>query len=316
MSKDRPQASRGRQGAVEPRLPALAGRDLRLAPLRRADRRGRPAAAAVPGPQRRRRRRGPVPAGDRRGDRGAGRAAWSRSSTSSSSAAWSSAARTPSDRRIRALYLTAQGPQAARARAQDRDGARGGADPGNERGRPQAPDRAAAEGRRRAGDRPRRPPGPQRARRRRVSSYADAMITPAISVLSAVEGVEVAAPSLSSIILPVTIGALALLFAIQRRGTAVVGSSRSARSSSPGSRSRARSARAGRLEIARNPAALRGTVAFLRCGVLCQPPADGVPVARCRSACFHRRGGSLRRYGALRTARDQPRLVLCRVPRA
>ena len=53
--------------------------------------------------------------------------------------------------------------------------------------------------------------------------FADAMITPAISVLSAVEGVEVAAPGLSSIVLPVTIGALALLFAIQRHGTAVVG---------------------------------------------------------------------------------------------
>jgi KUP system potassium uptake protein len=53
--------------------------------------------------------------------------------------------------------------------------------------------------------------------------FADAMITPAISVLSAVEGVEVAAPRLSSIILPVTIAVLALLFAIQRRGTAVVG---------------------------------------------------------------------------------------------
>lgn len=53
--------------------------------------------------------------------------------------------------------------------------------------------------------------------------YADGMITPAISVLSAVEGVEVAAPSLSSIILPCTIAALALLFAIQHRGTAAVG---------------------------------------------------------------------------------------------
>jgi KUP system potassium uptake protein len=53
--------------------------------------------------------------------------------------------------------------------------------------------------------------------------FADAMITPAISVLSAVEGVEVAAPSLSSIILPCTIGALAVLFAIQRHGTAAVG---------------------------------------------------------------------------------------------
>ena len=53
--------------------------------------------------------------------------------------------------------------------------------------------------------------------------FADAMITPAISVLSAVEGVEVAAPSLSSIVLPLTIGVLGLLFAIQRRGTAVIG---------------------------------------------------------------------------------------------
>jgi KUP system potassium uptake protein len=53
--------------------------------------------------------------------------------------------------------------------------------------------------------------------------YADGMITPAISVLSAVEGVEVAAPSLSSIILPCTIAALAGLFLIQRRGTTAVG---------------------------------------------------------------------------------------------
>jgi KUP system potassium uptake protein len=53
--------------------------------------------------------------------------------------------------------------------------------------------------------------------------YADGMITPAISVLSAVEGVEVAAPSLSSIVLPCTIAALGGLFLIQRRGTTAVG---------------------------------------------------------------------------------------------
>jgi KUP system potassium uptake protein len=53
--------------------------------------------------------------------------------------------------------------------------------------------------------------------------YADGMITPAISVLSAVEGVEVAAPKLSDIILPCTIAALAALFAIQQRGTTAVG---------------------------------------------------------------------------------------------
>jgi KUP system potassium uptake protein len=84
--------------------------------------------------------------------------------------------------------------------------------------------------------------------------FADAMITPAISVLSAVEGVEVAAPGLSSIILPFTIGALAFLFAIQRHGTAAVG-----RLFAPiivlwfGAL-----AAAGIAEIARNPAALQG----------------------------------------------------------
>jgi KUP system potassium uptake protein len=84
--------------------------------------------------------------------------------------------------------------------------------------------------------------------------FADAMITPAISVLSAVEGVEVAAPSLSSIILPISIGVLALLFAIQRRGTAVVG-----RLFGPVILIWfAAIAAAGVAEILRNPAALQG----------------------------------------------------------
>lgn len=53
--------------------------------------------------------------------------------------------------------------------------------------------------------------------------YGDAILTPAISVLSAVEGIEIAAPSLKEIILPVTLGVIIGLFLIQRRGTAVVG---------------------------------------------------------------------------------------------
>jgi KUP system potassium uptake protein len=53
--------------------------------------------------------------------------------------------------------------------------------------------------------------------------YGDGMITPAISVLSAVEGIKVAAPSLSSVVLPVTLAVLAGLFAIQRFGTQAVG---------------------------------------------------------------------------------------------
>ena len=53
--------------------------------------------------------------------------------------------------------------------------------------------------------------------------YGDGMITPAISVLSAMEGLEVAAPGLKPLILPLTCAVLVVLFAIQRRGTGSVG---------------------------------------------------------------------------------------------
>jgi len=53
--------------------------------------------------------------------------------------------------------------------------------------------------------------------------YGDGMITPAISVLSAVEGVEVAAPSLSHLVVPITIGVLAIVFGVQQFGTHVIG---------------------------------------------------------------------------------------------
>ncbi len=53
--------------------------------------------------------------------------------------------------------------------------------------------------------------------------YGDAMITPAISVLSAMEGLEVAAPDLGPFVLPLTLGVLVVLFAVQRHGTALMG---------------------------------------------------------------------------------------------
>jgi len=52
--------------------------------------------------------------------------------------------------------------------------------------------------------------------------YGDAMITPAISVLSAVEGIKVATPAFDHYILSLTIVILAGLFAVQSRGTAAV----------------------------------------------------------------------------------------------
>jgi KUP system potassium uptake protein len=53
--------------------------------------------------------------------------------------------------------------------------------------------------------------------------YGDGVITPAISVLSAVEGVAVAAPALTRLVVPLTVLILAGLFLIQRTGTARVG---------------------------------------------------------------------------------------------
>jgi KUP system potassium uptake protein len=53
--------------------------------------------------------------------------------------------------------------------------------------------------------------------------YGDGMITPAISVLSAVEGLEVVAPAISSFIIPITVVILIALFLFQYRGTGKVG---------------------------------------------------------------------------------------------
>ncbi|QHI97344.1 potassium transporter Kup [Xylophilus rhododendri] len=53
--------------------------------------------------------------------------------------------------------------------------------------------------------------------------YGDSLITPAISVLSAVEGIEVATPHLRHWVVPITLAVLVALFAVQRYGTASVG---------------------------------------------------------------------------------------------
>ena len=53
--------------------------------------------------------------------------------------------------------------------------------------------------------------------------YADGALTPAISVLSAVEGLEVATPALASWVIPVTLMILVGLFLLQSRGTARIG---------------------------------------------------------------------------------------------
>ncbi len=53
--------------------------------------------------------------------------------------------------------------------------------------------------------------------------YGESLVTPAISVLSAVEGLEVIAPSFKPFVIPITLGILIALFTIQSKGSASVG---------------------------------------------------------------------------------------------
>jgi KUP system potassium uptake protein len=53
--------------------------------------------------------------------------------------------------------------------------------------------------------------------------FGDSMITPAISVLSAIEGVKVSAPSVSDLVIPITVAIIIALFLVQRLGTGAVG---------------------------------------------------------------------------------------------
>ena len=53
--------------------------------------------------------------------------------------------------------------------------------------------------------------------------YGDGAITPAISVLSAVEGLEITAPGLKPYVLPITVSVLVLLFLFQKHGTSRIG---------------------------------------------------------------------------------------------
>ena len=53
--------------------------------------------------------------------------------------------------------------------------------------------------------------------------FADGIITPSISVLGALQGLEVAAPNLSHLVVPLSVGILVALFLIQRRGSGAIG---------------------------------------------------------------------------------------------
>ena len=138
--------------------------------------------------------------------------------------------------------------------------------------------------------------------------YGDGLITPAISVLSAVEGLEVATPAFKPYVIPITLIVLVVLFAFQKRGTGSVGAlfgpimilwfvtlaalgvisiapgAPGAGGPQPGARNRlSRGARRSRLLL----------------------PGRG-------GARGHRRGGAVRRHGALREQARPSRLVVPR----
>ena len=142
--------------------------------------------------------------------------------------------------------------------------------------------------------------------------YGDGMITPAISVLSAVEGIEVAAPGVKSLVVPITLAILTVLFAVQRFGTSVVG-----RAFGPvmalwftilGV--------SGLVHVIDHPGILRALAPTYGLDVPARPRLGRVPGARRRRADRDRRRGAVRRHGPLRALRDPARVVRGRVPGA
>ena len=142
--------------------------------------------------------------------------------------------------------------------------------------------------------------------------YGDGVITPAISVLSAMEGLEVATPALKPAVVPLTVAILIGLFVVQKRGTGGIG-----RVFGPvmlvwftliGA--------LGLVQIARAPGVLEALDPAPRGVVLPGEPGQGLPHPRLRGAGHHRRRGALRRHGPLRQGPHPAHLARARLPGA
>jgi hypothetical protein len=135
--------------------------------------------------------------------------------------------------------------------------------------------------------------------------FGDAVITPAITVLGAVEGIDVYAPQYHGLIVPLTLVILTGLFAFQRMGTAVVGKFFGPvmlvwfAGADP---ARAAAHR-------RQPAGAGGAQPAARAGLRRPAPLDGLRGAGRGGAGGHRRRGALRRPRSLRQAADPLGLV-------
>ena len=141
--------------------------------------------------------------------------------------------------------------------------------------------------------------------------FGDSMITPAISVLSAVEGVQVAAPSVSNLVIPITVAIIIVLFLVQRMGTGAVG-----RMFGPVMmRLVHRDRRARRAGHRRPPGDPGGAVAQLRDRLPVRPLRHRVLLPDRRRPGRHRSRGAVRGHGTLRPHAGQARLAAGRLPR-
>ncbi len=141
--------------------------------------------------------------------------------------------------------------------------------------------------------------------------YGDSMITPAISVLSAVEGLEVATPALKPYVVPIAIGVLIALFAVQRHGTARVGAFFGPVMllwfSTLGA--------LGIWNVLRYPEVLEARQSSVRNPVLHIQRLDRILRPGLGGARGDGRGGALRRHGPLRPQSDPLCLALVRAAR-
>ena len=138
--------------------------------------------------------------------------------------------------------------------------------------------------------------------------YGDGVITPAISVLSAVEGLEVATTACAPYVVPITCVILVALFAIQRRGTGGIGAVF-------GPVTLVWFVAIAALGLALDRARTRRSCARVNpiygAALLRAARAPRLPGARLGRPVRHRRRGALRRHGPLRPARDPHRLGRC-----
>ena len=135
--------------------------------------------------------------------------------------------------------------------------------------------------------------------------YGDGAITPAISVLSALEGLDIATPAVHRYVLPAAVVILVALFAVQRLGTARIGGAF-------GPLMAIWFAVIALLGHRRHRAASGGAVgdqSALRPALPAARRHDRVPGARRRVPVRHRGGGAVCRHGAFRRAADPAGVV-------